>query len=214
MRMTKLGHSCVRLERDGRQIVLDPGVWSGSDPLAGAHAVLITHEHADHLDTSVVRAALERDPSLELWTNSAVAAQFSGFGERVHAVGDGDGFTAAGFDVRVYGREHAVVHPDLPVVPNIGFAVDGTLFHPGDAFTVPREQVQTLLLPISAPWLKAAELFDYARAVGPSVSYAIHDEVLSANGIALIGQLAGALLGEPGKGGGYARLEPGTSVDL
>ena len=45
------------------------------------------------------------------------------------------------------------------------------------------------------------------------MSYAIHDEVLSANGIALIGQLAGALLGGPGQGG-YTRLEPGTTVDI
>ena len=211
--MTKLGHSCVRLERGGQQIVLDPGVWSGADALAEANAVLITHEHPDHLDNGVVRAALERDPAIELWTNAAVAAQFEAFGDRVHVVCEGEGFTAAGFDVRVYGRDHAVVHPDLPVVPNIGFAIDGKLFHPGDSFTVPAEPVENLLLPISAPWLKAAELFDYARAVGPSMSYAIHDEVLSANGIALIGQLAGALLGGPGQGG-YTRLEPGTAVEI
>jgi L-ascorbate metabolism protein UlaG (beta-lactamase superfamily) len=213
MRMTKLGHSCVRLEHDGQQIVLDPGVWSGADPLAGANAVLITHEHADHLDTGVVHAALELDPAMELWTNSAVAAQFEAFGDRVHAVGAGDAFTVAGFDVRVYGRDHAVIHPDLPVISNIGFAVDGKLFHPGDSFSIPGEQVENLLLPISAPWLKAAEVFDYARTVGPSTSYAIHDEVLSANGIALMGQLASALLGGQGQGG-YARLEPGTTVDL
>ncbi len=213
MRMTKLGHSCVRLARDGQQIVLDPGVWSGADALTGANAALITHEHPDHLDTGVVRAALERDPDLELWTNSAVAEQFEVFGDRVHAVGDGDAFTVAGFDVRVYGRDHAVVHPDLPVIPNIGFAVDGKLFHPGDSFTVPGEHVENLLLPISAPWLKASELFDYARTVGPSMSYAIHDEVLNGNGIALIGQLARALLGGPGQGG-YTRLEPGTTVDI
>jgi L-ascorbate metabolism protein UlaG (beta-lactamase superfamily) len=211
MRLTKLGHSCVRLERDGQQIVFDPGVWSGEDPLAGANAVLITHEHADHLDAAVVRSALERDPALQLWTNAAVAAQFGGFGDRVHAVGEGDNFTAAGFDVRVYGRDHAVVHQDLPVIPNIGFAVEGKLFHPGDSFTVPGEQIETLLLPVSAPWLKAAELFDYARTVGPSMSYAIHDAVLSPEGVGLIGQLAGVLLGGPGQGG-YAYLEPGASV--
>lgn len=212
MRMTKLGHSCVRLERDGQAIVLDPGIWSGADPIAGADAVLITHEHVDHLDGAVVRTALERDPGLQVWTNAAVAAQFAGLAGRVHAVGHGDAFSAAGFDIRVYGRDHAPIHPDLPVVPNIGFAVDGGLFHPGDAFTVPGEPVDTLLLPISAPWLKASEMFDYARAVQPRISFAIHDELLSANGIRLIEQLAGALLG-PG-GGGYARLEPGASVDI
>jgi L-ascorbate metabolism protein UlaG (beta-lactamase superfamily) len=209
MRMTKLGHSCVRLEQDGQSVVLDPGVWSGTDALAGADAVLITHEHADHLDSGVVHAALDQHPALQLWTTSAVAAQFDGYGGRVHAAGHGDTFTAAGFDVHVYGHEHAQIHPDVPRVPNIGFAVGG-LFHPGDAFTIPDEPVRTLLLPISAPWLKASEVIDYARAVRPQVSYAIHDEVLNANGIALIGGLAGRLLGE----GRYARLDPGSSVEV
>jgi L-ascorbate metabolism protein UlaG (beta-lactamase superfamily) len=213
MRMTKLGHSCVRLEKDGASIVLDPGVWSGADPIAGADAVLITHEHADHVDSAVVRSALERDSRLELWTNSAVADQFADFSSQVHAVGDGDAFTAAGFDVRVHGRDHAAIHPDLPVVANVGFAIDGNVFHPGDAFTIPDQQVETLLLPISAPWLKASEMFDYARAVQPRISYAIHDEVLSAKGIKLIEQLAGMLLGGSGEGG-YLRLEPGTSAEL
>jgi len=212
MRMTKLGHSCVRLEHDGGAIVLDPGVWSGADPLAGASAVLITHEHADHIDAPIVRAALERNAALELWTNDAVAGQFADLGTRVHAVGHGDAFSAAGFEVRVYGREHAQIHPDIPVVQNIGFAVDGKVFHPGDSFTVPGEPVEVLLLPVSAPWLKASETFDYARAVKPKMSYAIHDEILNANGVSLIGHLAGALLG--GDSGGYARLEPGSSVDI
>lgn len=209
MRMTKLGHSCVRLEQDGQSIVLDPGVWSGADALTGADAVLITHEHVDHLDSGVVQAALERDPALELWTTGPVASKFSEFGSRVHTVGHGDAFMAAGFGVHVYGHDHAPIHPDMPSVPNIGFAIGG-LFHPGDAFTVPDEPVQTLLLPISAPWLKASEMIDYARAVRPQASYAIHDELLNANGIGLIAALASGLLGE----GGYARLEPGGSVDL
>jgi len=84
---------------------------------------------------------------------------------------------------------------------------------PPDAFTIPDEQVQNLLLPISAPWLKFAEASDYARAVRPKMSYACHDEVLSANGIALIGELAAALLGDH-DAGGYTRLEPGSSVEI
>src|SRR5215469_255346 len=80
MRLTKLGHSCVRLEKNGANLVIDPGVWSGTDPLAGANALLITHEHADHIDGGVVRAALERDGSLELWTVAPVAEDFASYG--------------------------------------------------------------------------------------------------------------------------------------
>jgi L-ascorbate metabolism protein UlaG (beta-lactamase superfamily) len=211
MRLTKLGHSCVRLEKDGANLVIDPGVWSGTDPLADANALLITHEHVDHIDGGVVRAALERDRSLELWTVAAVAEDFASFGGRVHTVGQGDTFTAAGFDVHVHGREHAPIYPGMPVVANIGFAIDGNVFHPGDAFTVPDEPVKTLLLPISAPWLKTSEMLDYAKAVRPQISYAIHDELLNANGVGLIEMLAGAFLGDAG---GYARLEPGASADI
>jgi L-ascorbate metabolism protein UlaG (beta-lactamase superfamily) len=186
-------------------------MWSGPDSLAGADAVLITHQHADHLDPDVVRAALDRDRQLELWTAPDVAAQLADFGRRVHAVRHGDSFTAAGFEVRVYGAEHAPVHPDLPTVPNVGFAIDQNMFHPGDAFTVPDEPVRTLLLPISAPWLKASEMVDYARSVRPQVSYAIHDELASSKGLTLIGQLADRLLGEVCP---YLRLEPGASAEI
>jgi L-ascorbate metabolism protein UlaG (beta-lactamase superfamily) len=213
MRLTKLGHSCVRLDKDGASLVIDPGIWSGQDPLAGANAVLITHEHVDHLDTSAVRAALDRDRGLELWTNAVVAEQFAGYGRRAHAIRRGDSFDAAGFEVHVHGRDHAAIHPDLLVVPNVCFAVDGNVFHPGDSFTVPDERVETLLLPISAPWLKAAEMFDYARAVRPRMSYAIHDEILNERGLELIGRLAAMLLGTPGDGG-YARLAPGSGVEV
>jgi len=119
MLLTKLGHSCVRLEKDGARLLIDPGIWSGEDPLKGADAVLITHEHVDHIDMAAVRDALADNPRLELWANSAVAEQVGGFAGRVHAVSHGDAFSAAGFEVHVHGRDHAVIHPDIPVVPNI-----------------------------------------------------------------------------------------------
>jgi len=213
MRMTKLGHACVRLEKDGTALVIDPGTWSDADAaLSGASAVLITHEHPDHVDYDAVRAALTGDPGLELWTNAAVAGQFADFGGRVHAVQSGEEFTTAGFGVHVYGREHALIHRDVPLVANTGFAVDGEVFHPGDSLTVPEEPVPTLLLPVVAPWLKTSEMIDYVRGVAPRRAYAIHDGLLNANGIGLTQRML--LLAAQPTGGDYVRLEPGQSVDL
>lgn len=213
MRLTKLGHSCVRLDKDGASLVIDPGMWSGADALAGADAVLITHEHADHIDGDVVRTALESNPALELWTVPVVAAEYVGFGGRVHGVGHGDAFTTVGFDVHVHGHHHAPIYPDMPAVPNVGFGIDGNVFHPGDSFTVPEDPVPVLLLPVSAPWLKISEAIGYAREVAPARGgYAIHDAILSEQGIGLVSNIL-KLMARPGDAA-FTRLAPGTSVGL
>ena len=140
MRLTKMGHACVRLEKDGRILVIDPGTLTEPEALDGAEAVLITHEHFDHVELSRVKIAAERTPQLEIWTTSAVAKQLEGIGANVHAVGRGDSFDAAGFDVSVFGELHAVVNPAWPRVANVGFLIDGGTFHPGDAYIVARGQ--------------------------------------------------------------------------
>jgi L-ascorbate metabolism protein UlaG (beta-lactamase superfamily) len=215
MRLTKLEHACVRLESQGAVLVIDPGIWTGPDDLDGADAILVTHEHFDHLDADRVRGFLAANPAARLWTNASVASQFggiNGFGDRVRAVAHGDTFTAAGFDVHVYGAQHAALHRDMPVVANTGFAINGAVFHPGDALTVPEDPVATLLLPANAPWLKLSELIDYARAVGPQRAYAIHDGLLNARGLAGLENWL-KIAAEP-VGGTFTRLAPGTSVDL
>jgi L-ascorbate metabolism protein UlaG (beta-lactamase superfamily) len=216
MRFTKLGHSCVRLEKDGAVLVIDPGTFTDAAvALAGAAAVLVTHEHPDHLDADAISAALAADPGLTLWANRSVCDQFGafgGFGDQVHEVRHGDALAVAGFDVHVYGREHALIHPDIPLVANTGFLVDGEVFHPGDSYTVPEDPAPTLLLPISAPWLQAGAMIDYFRAVGPARGYAIHDGILNDAGLALMTTMM-SVAATP-SGAEVARLEPGTSLEL
>ena len=212
MELTKHGHACVVLSEGDRRLVLDPGVFTDPEVLRGAAAVLVTHEHADHFAPGPLRAALDADPALEVWTNGSVAGQLEGLGSRVHVVGDGDAVTVAGFDVTVHGELHAVIHPDVPRIANVGFLVDGEVFHPGDAFTVPEAPVTTLLLPIYAPWLKLSEVIDYVRAVDADQAFAVHDAPLNDIGLGLVGGLLG------GKGPGtptpYSRLAPGDSIEL
>ena len=212
MRLTKLEHACVRLESKDAVLVIDSGIWADPDALDGVDAVLVTDEHFDHLDAGRLRTRLGANPGIRLWTNSSVASQFGEFGGQVQVVAHGDTFTAAGFDVCVYGVEHALVHHDIPVIPNIGFAVAGGVFHPGDALTVPEEPAATLLLPANAPWLKVSEMVDYARKVRPRRAYAIHDGLLNARGLGMLDHWL--KIAAEAVGGVFARLEPGTTVDL
>ncbi|MFJ4849995.1 MULTISPECIES: MBL fold metallo-hydrolase [unclassified Streptomyces] len=214
MKLTKKGHACVRLEKDGRALVIDPGGFTEPGAAAGAEAVLVTHEHADHFSEEQLRAALEADPGCEIWTLKSVADQVSAaFPGRVHTVGEGDTFSAAGFDIEVHGQLHAVIHPDIPRITNVGFLLDGTVFHPGDALTVPSRSVETVLLPVHAPWNKVSEVIDYLRELKPARALDVHDALLSDLGSTLYDRLLGP--GGPGVAGAeHGRLAPGDSVEL
>ncbi len=56
VRITKFGHSCVRLSAGGSDVVIDPGGWSEREALDGVAAVLVTHEHPDHWTIDHLRA--------------------------------------------------------------------------------------------------------------------------------------------------------------
>jgi L-ascorbate metabolism protein UlaG (beta-lactamase superfamily) len=180
MRLTKLGHSCLLVEEGGARLLLDPGTLSGGfEELEGLTAVLFTHQHADHLDQARLRGLLDRNPRARVISDQGSAEPLGKAGVEVEVVADGQELDVGGIAVRVAGRDHAVIHPDIPVVPNVGYLIGGRLFHPGDAFTEPGQPIEVLAVPAAAPWLKLSESIDYLRAVNPRVAVPVHDLVLS-----------------------------------
>ena len=209
MRITKFGHACVRLETGDHTIVLDPGGFTEPEAVDGATAVLITHEHADHYSPDNLRRT-----DAPIHTIGAVAAKIRDdapdVAERVTVV---DGQFDPGVPTRVVGEKHAIIHPELPGFDNSGYLLeveDLRIFHPGDSLNVPEEDVDLLLLPVSAPWLKVSECIDFARDVGAQRSLAIHDKVYSEAGLKIVDTHLSRMLGERAQT--YVRLQPGQDL--
>ncbi|PZG22429.1 MBL fold metallo-hydrolase [Micromonospora craterilacus] len=200
MRITKYTHSCVRLEHDGAVLVIDPGTWSEPHALAGADAVLVSHEHADHID--VLRLAGLGVPVFV--PEGAVLPDLAPL--PVTRVGAGERFTAAGLDVTAVGGRHATSHDGLPDCANLGYLVADEVYHPGDSLHLPGRPVRTLLVPAQASWLKLTEAIDFATAARAAEVFAIHDAQLNERGLASVnGWLTETVRG-------YRYLTPGETA--
>jgi len=211
MRITKFGHSCVRIEHEGTTVVLDPGVFTDREALDGADAILITHEHIDHYLPDHLKAV-----DAPVWTIDAVAAKIREDApdvfERTTIVAPGDTFDV-GVPVTAVGELHAVIHPELPRFHNSGYLFtlgEKLVFHPGDALTGPGRDIDILLAPASAPWARASELIDFIREVKAPTNIAIHDRIYSEAGHGVVDNLLGMFL--PTTGQELKRLKDGQDL--
>jgi L-ascorbate metabolism protein UlaG (beta-lactamase superfamily) len=177
VRIHRYGHSCLLVEDGDARLLLDPGVFSsGFEDLRGLTGVLVTHAHPDHLDVDRLRRLLEANPDARLHCDQGSAAGLADLSPTV--VRDG-AVLDLGARVEVLGSAHAVIHPDIPQIPNVGYLIAGRFFTPGDALTVPAADVEVLGLPTAAPWLKLSEAVDLLRAVAPRLAFPVHDAVLA-----------------------------------
>ncbi|MEV7093860.1 MBL fold metallo-hydrolase [Amycolatopsis sp. NPDC051045] len=181
MRIVHFGHACLLLETGSERILIDPGTFStGFEGERELSAVLITHQHFDHLDVERLPKVLEANPAAKLIVDPGSAPEVEKLGLEFEVADVGAAFAIGDTSVKAVGGQHAVIHADLPVIPNIGYVFDdGAFFHPGDSFFVPEQKIDVLGLPTGAPWLKAGEAVDYLRAVAPRVAVPIHEAVLA-----------------------------------
>jgi len=176
MLITHLGHACLLVETGGARILFDPGTMSFFDDVVDLDAVLITHQHADHLDPARLGYLLSRNPSALLVVDADSGSAVPGVATDHVVANSGDRLTIGDTSIEVLGGTHAVVYGDFPGCTNVGYLInDGEFFHPGDSFLVPEADVDVLAAAIDAPWLKIADSIDYVHRVSPRACIPIHE---------------------------------------
>lgn len=216
MIITKREHACLVVESGGSALVIDPGSFTEPFAVSNLAAIVVTHEHADHvtrehLDRLLSAARASVDPGrVELFAPAGVAAAHPDY--HWHIVNDGDDCNAGPFTLAFSGGRHATIHRSIPIVDNIGVFVNETLYYPGDSYTVPTVSVDVLAVPASAPWLKIGDVMDYLDAVRPRRAFPTHDCVNSAAGNAMANARITAVV--ESHGGSVTVLQPGESLDL
>jgi len=182
MQVSHFGHSCVLLDTGAARLLIDPGNFSKDfEGVTGLDAVLVTHQHPDHLDPERLPTLLRGNPDARLIVDSGTAEQLHDVEHEV--VEPGATVQVAGARIEVLGGQHAVIHPDIPRIVNNGYLVDGTHFHPGDALDTVPENLEVLFLPTAAPWQKLADAVTYLREVAPRTAVPIHQGILAVPGM-------------------------------
>ncbi|MCW2842013.1 MAG: Zn-dependent hydrolase [Aeromicrobium sp.] len=183
MQITRFGHAALLVEAADARILIDPGVFSSDETFAltSLDAIVLTHQHPDHIDVGRAPALLAGNPDAVLLADpeSAASLEFGDWAENA----DGLETVVKGITIRGVGARHAVILPSIPRISNVGVLLDAadepTLFHPGDTYEYEPQGVDVLALPLSAPWAKASETVDFVQRVSPTTLFPIHDCTIS-----------------------------------
>ena len=215
MKIRHLVHSCLLVETAGRRLLVDPGGFSadavrglGAEELASLDAVVITHQHPDHVDPALLGEVLTAASDAEVIAEPETARMLTAADASDGGVGEGSGgplvaqerviplaageahrFTPVGdrppLRLEAVGGRHAIIHPDIPRIGNCGIVLsagDGPrLGITGDSLEpVPEfHGIDVLAFAVTAPWSKMSETIEFLRAVGPRLALPVHDAVAS-----------------------------------
>ena len=183
MKLTHHGHSCIELHAGGVRVLFDPGTFSTFDDVSGVDAIVVTHQHPDHLDPDAVAGLVERNPDAAWFAEPQTADLLAGQGVDATVTKAGATYDVKGLTLEGVGSTHAEIHPYIDRVGNVGIVVsaDGEprVFHPGDALEGRPADVDVLLTPIAAPWSSVKETIAFVRAVQPKHVVPIHDKIIA-----------------------------------
>jgi len=174
-----INHSAIRFEFKGKQYYVDPAGEAPWDKMPKADAILITHEHFDHLNPKVIDR-IKKDSTL-IFANASSVKE-AGFGQVIEV-----------------GQSRKVLDITVQAVPAYNLTAERLRFHPkarkdngyvltfgdkriyvaGDTEGTPEmkalKDIDVAFLPINLPYtMPPKEAADAARAFKPKILYPYH----------------------------------------
>ena len=179
--MTFIGHGTLMFEMDGKTIHVDPyGKLADYAALPKADAILITHDHADHLDPSAIAAI--RTPSTVVVMSRSCVGKLDGL-----VMTNGESRTVLGIRVEAVPAYNIVNKRDTgqpfhPKGNGNGYLLvfgDKRVYVAGDTEGTPEMQalrgIEVAFLPMNLPYTMTPEMVaTVAKAFRPKVLYPYH----------------------------------------
>jgi hypothetical protein len=121
---------------------------------------------------------LQNSPDAKIFTNNGVGRLLSRASIQYSLLEEGSSVSEKGVTIQAFGKKHAVILQELPLVDNTGYLISNRLFIPGDALTTPPVPVEILALPVAGPWLKLSEAVEYVKNVKPRFCFPVHEAIM------------------------------------
>lgn len=181
MKLTKYEHACFTVEKDNQLIVIDPGALSKDFVVTNnIKAIVVTHSHPDHFDPNTLADIFAKNPDSLLISTQEVVEKMVDHTSKLAI--PNEKFEIGPFSLEFFGGKHATIYQQTPDLDNVGVLINKKVYYPGDSLTIPKVPVDTLAIPLGAPWLKTSEAIDFLLAVEPRQAFPTHDAVLSNDG--------------------------------
>lgn len=121
-------------EKDGFKLLVDPGTFSFAkqfiteDEFNDVDAIIITHNHPDHLDTENLKQIIE-ESGAKVYTNTQVAGQL----EKEDIASELIPEKTGPFELTAISVQHEALL-DSPLPEMTALVIDGKVLHPVDSF--------------------------------------------------------------------------------
>lgn len=98
MKLNQRGHGCLLIEIKGVRILTDLGAWTKYpeatlNSLTEIDAILISHEHSDHIHVEALNKILNINPNAQIYTNPGVGKILDEAGNKYNILNGKSSFT-------------------------------------------------------------------------------------------------------------------------